>query len=52
MILLNPNATQTLGLALHELRDYARKHGALSNDAGDVVSFGGSTKAEPSPTSR
>ena len=37
MILLNPNATQTLGLALHELRDNARKHGALSNDAGDVV---------------
>jgi PAS domain S-box-containing protein len=32
MILLSPNATQTLGLALHELCDNAVKHGALSND--------------------
>ena len=36
MILLSPNATQTLGLALHELCDNALKHGALSNDDGDV----------------
>jgi two-component sensor histidine kinase len=36
MVLLSPNATQTLGLALHELCDNARKHGALSNDDGDV----------------
>jgi PAS domain S-box-containing protein len=36
MILLSPNATQTLGLALHELCDNALKHGALSRDCGDV----------------
>ena len=36
MVLLSPNATQTLGLALHELRDNALKHGALSNGDGDV----------------
>jgi PAS domain S-box-containing protein len=36
MILLSPNATQTLGLALHELCDNALKHGALSTDHGDV----------------
>jgi PAS domain S-box-containing protein len=36
MILLSPNATQTLGLALHELCDNALKHGALSNDDGVV----------------
>jgi PAS domain S-box-containing protein len=36
MVLLSPNATQTLGLALHELSDNARKHGALSNDDGRV----------------
>ena len=36
MILLSPHATQTLGLALHELCDNALKHGALSNDDGDV----------------
>jgi PAS domain S-box-containing protein len=35
-VLLNPNATQTLGLALHELCDNALKHGALSNDTGKV----------------
>jgi PAS domain S-box-containing protein len=37
MILLSPNATQTLGLALHELCDNALKHGALSNDNGGVA---------------
>jgi len=36
MVLLSPNATQTLGLALHELCDNALKHGALSNDEGRV----------------
>jgi PAS domain S-box-containing protein len=36
MVLLSPSATQTLGLALHELCDNARKHGALSNDHGVV----------------
>ena len=36
LILLSPNATQTLGLALHELCDNALKHGALSRDWGDV----------------
>ena len=36
LILLSPNATQTLGLALHELCDNALKHGALSRDCGDV----------------
>src|SRR5271163_5351391 len=35
-VLLCPNATQTLGLALHELCNNALKHGALSNDYGDV----------------
>ena len=36
LVLLNPNATQTLGLALHELCSNALKHGALSNDRGNV----------------
>jgi PAS domain S-box-containing protein len=36
LILLSPNATQTLGLALHELCDNALKHGALSRESGDV----------------
>jgi PAS domain S-box-containing protein len=35
-VLLNPNATQALGLALHELCRNALKHGALSNDEGKV----------------
>jgi PAS domain S-box-containing protein len=35
-VLLSPNATQTLGLALHELCNNALKHGALSNDVGKV----------------
>ena len=38
MVLLSPNATQTLGLALHELCDNALKHGALSNDGGPCLS--------------
>jgi PAS domain S-box-containing protein len=37
LVLLSPNATQTLGLALHELCSNALKHGALSNDRGDVL---------------
>ena len=36
MILLSPHATQTLGLALHELCDNALDYGALSNDEGHV----------------
>lgn len=36
MVLLSPSATQTLGLALHELYDNARKHGALSDGDGVV----------------
>ena len=35
-VLLNPNATQTLGLALRELCDNALKHGALSESGGEV----------------
>ena len=35
-LLLNPSATQTLGLALHELGSNARRHGALSTPAGKV----------------
>ena len=36
LVLLSPSATQTLGVALRELCDNARKHGALSNDDGVV----------------
>jgi PAS domain S-box-containing protein len=36
LVILSPNATQTLGLALHELCDNAVTHGALSNDDGRV----------------
>jgi PAS domain S-box-containing protein len=35
-VLLNPNATQTLGLALRELCDNAVKHGAFSKGGGEV----------------
>ncbi len=35
-VLLSPNATQTLGLALGELCDNALKHGAFSNADGEV----------------
>ena len=35
-VLLSPNATQTLGLALRELCDNALKHGAFSRAEGDV----------------
>ena len=37
-VLLSPNATQTLGMALRELCDNALKHGAFSK-AGGVVSL-------------
>jgi PAS domain S-box-containing protein len=35
-VLLNPNATQTLGLALRELCDNALKHGAFAKADGEV----------------
>ena len=35
-VLLNPNATQTIGLALGELCDNALKHGAFSKAGGEV----------------
>jgi two-component sensor histidine kinase len=35
-VLLSPNATQTLGLALRELCDNALKHGAFSKEHGEV----------------
>jgi two-component sensor histidine kinase len=35
-VLLNPNATQTLGLALRELCENALKHGAFSKEDGEV----------------
>jgi PAS domain S-box-containing protein len=35
-VLLSPNATQTLGLALRELCDNALKHGAFSKSDGEV----------------
>jgi PAS domain S-box-containing protein len=38
-VLLSPNATQTLGLALRELCDNALKHGAFSNADGGEVSL-------------
>jgi PAS domain S-box-containing protein len=38
-VLLSPNATQTLGLALRELCDNALKHGAFSNGDGGEVSL-------------
>ena len=38
-ILLSPNATQTLGLALRELCDNALKHGSFSNAADGEVSL-------------
>jgi two-component sensor histidine kinase len=38
-VLLNPNATQTLGLALRELCDNALKHGAFSKAGGEVSLF-------------
>ena len=34
---LGPEATQNLGLAIHELTDNARKHGALSTPAGTLA---------------
>ena len=52
MVLLCPNATQTLGLALHELSNNALKHGALSNDYGDVSLVWRIDDIAPSPNSR
>jgi two-component sensor histidine kinase len=36
-IILNPDAVQHLGLALHELATNASKHGALSGTQGEVL---------------
>ncbi|WP_017665546.1 HWE histidine kinase domain-containing protein [Porphyrobacter sp. AAP82] len=36
-IALGPHAVQTLGMALHELATNAGKHGALSQDGGEVL---------------
>ena len=49
LVLLSPNATQTLGLALHELWSNALQHGALTNDQGKVSLVWGidETGAEP-----
>ena len=48
-LLLNPSATQTLGLALHELSSNARRHGALSIAVGqsrrDMADRGGGRQA-------
>ena len=51
-VLLSPNATQTLGLALRELCDNALKHGSFSNPTAKFLSFGGSMTARASPSSR
>lgn len=36
-VLLDPQASQTLGMALHELSTNATKHGALANETGMVL---------------
>jgi len=49
-ILLSPNATQTLGLALRELCDNAIKHGAFSNADGEVSLIWRIDESGPEPT--
>ena len=51
-VLLSPNATQTLGLALRELCDNALKHGAFSNADGEVSLLWRIDSARPSPSWR
>jgi PAS domain S-box-containing protein len=49
-VLLNPNATQTLGLALRELCDNALKHGAFSKAGGEVSLVWRINNSEAEPT--
>ena len=49
-VLLNPNATQTLGLALRELCDNALKHGAFSKAGGEVSILWRIDTSEAEPT--
>jgi PAS domain S-box-containing protein len=49
-VLLNPNATQTLGLALRELCDNALKHGAFSKAGGEVSLLWRINDSEAEPT--
>ena len=49
-VLLNPNATQTLGLALRELCDNALKHGAFSKAGGEVSLLWRVNDSEAEPT--
>jgi PAS domain S-box-containing protein len=48
-VLLSPNATQTLGLALRELCDNALKHGAFSKVGGEVSLLWRITNSEADP---
>ena len=49
-VLLNPNATQTLGLALRELCDNALRHGAFSKAGGEVSLLWRINDSEAEPT--
>ena len=49
-VLLNPNATQTLGLALGELCDNALRHGAFSKSGGEVSLHWWINNSEAEPT--
>ena len=49
-VLLNPNATQSLGLALRELCDNALKHGAFSKAGGEVSILWRIDTSEAEPT--
>ena len=49
-VLLNPNATQSLGLALRELCDNALKHGAFSKAGGEVSILWQINTSEAEPT--
>ena len=51
-VLLSPNATQTLGLALRELCDNALKHGAFSKAGGEVSLVWRIDDSEAEPSSR
>ena len=47
---MNPNATQSLGLALRELCDNALKHGAFSKAGGEVSILWQINTSEAEPT--